>query len=101
MKKEEILRLSRNERKDEGTQYVHSEGRTFGVLGMVGIVVILSIYYLYTRQPDYVYPLLSVMFGYLCFESFGVFKATKHNKQLVSVAIAAIFCVIFLTMTLV
>lgn len=98
MRKEEILRLSRNERKDEGTQYAHNQGRIFGVIGMVGIFIILSIYYLYTKQSKNVYPLLSMMFGYLCFESYGIFKATQNPKNIFSFVIATILCLIFLVM---
>lgn len=99
MKKEDILRLSRNEGKDEGVQYVHDQGRLFGVIGMVGIFIILSVYYLYTKQSKNVYPLLSMMFGYLCFESYGIFKAGKNRKNILSLFFAAILCLIFLVMS--
>lgn len=101
MEKEDILRLSRNAHEDEGMQYVRSQGRIFGIIGMVGILVFLSIYYLYAGQHENVFPLLTMMFGYLSFESYGIFKATQNRKKMASCAIAAILCVIFLTMTLV
>lgn len=96
MNKEEILMKSRQEKKDEGKEYIYNSGRRSGVIGMLLIFSVLSVYYLYTANADRLFPLLSIMFGYLCFESLGIFRVSNKKTELIKVFIGTILCVCFL-----
>ncbi|WP_157764420.1 DUF6442 family protein [Paenibacillus riograndensis] len=43
MKKEEILQKSREEKKDEGKEFIFNKGRKSGVIGMVIMFGILAV----------------------------------------------------------
>ncbi|WMC93348.1 DUF6442 family protein [Kineothrix sp. MB12-C1] len=100
MKKEEILKMSRDERKDEGKLYIHAYGRKYGVWGMLFIFIILSVYHLYTETYEEIYSLLAVIFGYLSCESLGIFVITKRKTELFKIIIGTVVCITFLTLAL-
>lgn len=96
MNKEEVLTKSRNEKRDEGKEFSSAWGAKSGVIGMVLVFVILSVYYLYTGRRNSVLPMLSMVFGYLSFESLGIYHITKKKSELIKIVAGSILCVIFM-----
>ncbi len=101
MERDEILRKSRNEKNDEGVVFINTQGRKIGVIGMMIIFIVLSIYYLYTNHADCIYPLLAMVFGYLTFESAGIFNVTKKKSALVKAITGFLLCLTFLAISMI
>jgi hypothetical protein len=100
LNREEILRKSKAEKRDEGKEYLYAYGRKSGVIGMMGTFIILSVYYLYNGNKEQNFPILTVIFGYLAFESIGIFYITKRKRELVKICIGLLFCLFFLLLSL-
>lgn len=100
MNKSEILRKSQSEKRDEGKEYLYACGRKSGVIGMMSIFIILSVYYLYTNNREQVFPLLAIIFGYLAFESLGIFYIAKKKMELIKICVGLLLCLIFLLLSL-
>ena len=67
MTKEEILARSRNEKKDEGTEYIASRGRRWGVAAMSLMYLALIVFNWFNGQDNY--QLMAVFWAYLGFEA--------------------------------
>lgn len=98
MKKEEILEKSRREKRDEGKEFVLDRGRKSGALGMVIIFSILAIFNLYNKRQVTNFALLSMFFGYLGCESFGIYYITKKRMDLLKIIIGSVLSVYFFVM---
>lgn len=96
MNRDEILKKSRAENIDEGKEFIFSSGRKSGVIGMMIVFLLLSIYYLYNQNHSHLFPLLAVIFGYLTFESLAIFHHAKKKGTLIKICIALLLCVYFL-----
>ena len=82
MDKEEVLEKSRKEKRDEVKEYAFDRGRKIGVIGMVIIFGILAIFNLYNNRKGTNFALLSLFFGYLGLESFGIYYITRRRIDL-------------------
>ena len=96
MKKDEILEKSRKEINNEVKEYFYACGRKAGVIGMICVFTLLSIYYLYMGKREQIYPLLSIVFGYLACESFGIYVVTKRKAELAKLICGLLICLVFL-----
>lgn len=101
MNREEILQKSQNEKTDEGKEYINARGRKSGVIGMMAVFIILAVYYLHTGTRAPLYPLLSIIFGYLAAESLGIYGATKRKRELIKIAAGLLLCLTFMNLTLI
>jgi hypothetical protein len=96
MKKEEILEKSREEKRDEGKEFVLDKGRKSGVIGMVIIFCILAVFNLYTNRQETNSALLALIFGYLGFEGLGLYRITKKKMDLIRIIAGCIVSITFL-----
>ncbi|WP_068614657.1 DUF6442 family protein [Paenibacillus tuaregi] len=96
MKKEEILEKSRNEKRDEGKEYVFDKGRKSGFFGMLVIFCILAVFNLYTNRQETNSALIAVMFGYLGCEGLGMYSVTKKKMHLLNFIAGSIIGISFL-----
>lgn len=99
MKRDEILEKSRKEINSEVNEYFYACGRKAGVMGMMCIFIILSIYYLYMNNRAQIYPLLSIVFGYLACESLGIYLIAKRKTELAKLICGLLICLIFLVLS--
>ena len=95
MKKDEVLKKSRDEKRDEGKEFLLSKGRKSGVIGMVGLFVILAIFNLYNDLQDTNFALIAMFFGYLGSESFGIYNVSKKKIDLLKFIIAGVISLTF------
>ncbi|WNS42327.1 DUF6442 family protein [Paenibacillus sp. MMS20-IR301] len=98
MNKEEILERSRGEKRDEGKEFVSHSGRKTGVMAMVILFVILAVFSLYNNRQETTYALITMFFGYLGSESFGMYKLTHAKTDLLKTVIGCIVCIVFLVL---
>ncbi len=101
MKKEEVLERSRNEKKDEGKEFIFDQGRKSGVIGMLVIFVILAGFNLYHNHQETNFALIAMFFGYLGCESLGIYRITKKKIELLKLIMGCIVSVSFFVMYLV
>lgn len=95
MEKELILEKSRQEKNDEGREFVHNRGRKFGVLGMLIIFSILAVYNLYDNHQETNSALLAVFMGYLGCESIGIYSITKKKLDLIKAIAGPVLSIYF------
>lgn len=81
MNKDEVLKKSREEKRDEGREFVLSKGRKSGVLGMVGVFIILAVFNLYNDLQETNLALIAIFFGYLGGEGFGMYKVSRRRMD--------------------
>ena len=93
MTKEEILAKSRNEKKDEGTEYIASRGRRWGVGAMSLMFIALSVFNWANGQDNY--QLLAVFWAYLSFEAYGMYKVNHERMRLIAAICGLIVAVLF------
>lgn len=98
MNKEEILEKSREEKRDEGKEFVFHKGRKSGVMGMVILFVILAAFNLYNNRLETTYALVTMFFGYLGSESLGMYTLTHKKIDLLKTVIGCIVCIAFLVL---
>ncbi|KWX89029.1 hypothetical protein AMQ83_03085 [Paenibacillus riograndensis] len=98
MKKEEILQKSREEKKDEGKEFIFNKGRKSGVIGMVIMFGILAVFNLYNDRHVTTYALIAMFFGYLGSESFGIYTLTNKKMDLLKTVIGCILSISFLVL---
>lgn len=99
MKKEEILEKSRNEKGDEGKEFVFAKGRKSGFIGMLIVFCILSVFSLYNHSQETNLALKAVIamfFGYLSCEGLGMYSVTKKKMHLLNFILGLIISVSFL-----
>ncbi len=95
MKKEDILKQSRQEHQDEGMQYAENQGRKIGYIVFSILYVILDILSLFFWQLGTLYALSSLFFTFFCAEWFAKYHFTKKKTYLVSAICAVIAAIIF------
>ena len=93
MTKEEILAKSRNEKKDEGTEYIASRGRRWGVGAMSLMFIALSVFNWANGQDND--QLLAVFWAYLSFEEYGMYKVTHERSRLIAAICGLVAAVLF------
>lgn len=93
MTKEEILARSRNEKKDEGTEYIASRGRRWGVAAMSLMYLALSVFNWANGQDND--QLLAVFWAYLSFEEYGMYKVTHERSRLIAAILGLVAAVLF------
>ena len=93
MTKEEILAKSRNEKRDEGTEYIASRGRRWGVGAMSLMFIALSVFNWANGQDND--QLLAVFWAYLGFEAYGMYKVTHECSRLIAAICGLIVAVLF------
>ena len=93
MTKEEILAKSRNEKKDEGTEYIASRGRRWGVGAMSLMFIALSVFNWANGQDND--QLLAVFWAYLSFEEYGMYKVNHERMRLIAAICGLIVAVLF------
>ena len=93
MTKEEILARSRNEKKDEGTEYIASRGRRWGVGAMSLMFIALSVFNWANGQDND--QLLAVFWAYLSFEVYGMYKVTHERSRLIAAILGLVAAVLF------
>lgn len=94
MKKEEILRKSREEKNDEGVTYEKNEGLRFGVIGFCTIFVIIMVFNIIMKQNNFV-P-YSMFFGFMACEALGKYRFKKTNAYLFTIILASVASILFL-----
>ena len=93
MTKEEILAKSRNEKKDEGTEYIASRGRRWGVGAMSLMFIALSVFNWANGQDND--QLLAVFWAYLSFEEYGMYKVNHERMRLIAAILGLVAAVLF------
>lgn len=93
MTKEEILARSRNEKKDEGTEYIASRGRRWGVGAMSLMFIALSVFNWANGQDND--QLLAVFWAYLSFEAYGMYKVNHERMRLIAAILGLVVAVLF------
>ena len=93
MTKEEILAKSRNEKKDEGTEYIASRGRRWGVGAMSLMFIALSVFNWANGQDND--QLLAVFWAYLSFEEYGMYKVTHERGRLIATVCGMVAALLF------
>ena len=93
MTKEEILARSRNEKKDEGTEYIASRGLRWGVAAMSLMFIALSVFNWANGQDND--QLLAVFWAYLSFEEYGMYKVTHERSRLIAAILGLVAAVLF------
>ena len=88
-----LLAKSRNEKKDEGTEYIASRGRRWGVGAMSLMFIALSVFNWANGQDNY--QLLAVFWAYLGFEAYGMYKVTHESMRLIAAICGLIVAVLF------
>ncbi|WP_379138550.1 DUF6442 family protein [Paenibacillus sp. sgz500958] len=96
MKREEILEKSREEKRDEGKEFILDRGRRSGVIGMVILFCILAVFNLYNNRQETNSALIAMMFGYLGFEGLGLYKLTRKKMDFIKVVAGCMISVSFL-----
>ncbi|MNC44062.1 hypothetical protein D3C76_122350 [compost metagenome] len=95
MNKELILEKSRQEKKDEGKEFVLDRGRKFGVIGMLIMFGSLAVFNLYNDHQGTNAALLAVVMGYLGCESFGIYSITKKKMDLIKIILGSGLSIFF------
>ncbi len=95
MDKEEILKKSREQKEDEGTVYADNKGRRYGVIGFCSVFIIIMFFNIFTKQNNFV-P-YSMFFAYMSAEAYGKYRAVKTKALMVTIILASIASVAFLT----
>lgn len=98
MNREEILEKSREEKRDEGKEFVVHKGRKSGVMGMVILFILLAAFNLYNNRQETTFALLAMFFGYLGSESLGIYTLTHKKIDLLKIIIGYIVCLTFLVL---
>ena len=93
MTKEEILARSRHEKKDEGTEYIASRGRRWGVAAMSLMYLALIVFNWFNGQDNY--QLMAVFWAYLGFEAYGMYKVTHERGRLIAAICGLVAAVLF------
>jgi hypothetical protein len=94
MDKEEILKMSRAEKKDEGVAYAENKGRRFGVIAFSAVFIVILFFNLFTGRDNFA-P-FSMFWAYVAAEALGHYSVTKERKFMVTTVFAAIASVCFL-----
>lgn len=94
MNKEEILKMSREQKEDEGKLFAENSGRRFGVVGFSSVFIILLFFNLFTGQNNFV-P-FSMFWAYGAAEAYGKYCVTKKKVFLVTTIFAAIASLCYL-----
>lgn len=82
MNKDEVLKKSREEKRDEGKEFALSKGRKSGVIGIVGVFILLALFNLYNDLQETNFALIALFFGYLGCEGLGLYKVTLKKTDL-------------------
>ena len=93
MTKEEILAKSRNEKKDEGTEYIASRGRRWGVAAMSLMYLALIVFNWFNGQDHD--QLMAMFWAYLSFEAYGMYKVNHERMRLIAAICGLIVAVLF------
>ena len=93
MTKEEILARSRNEKKDEASEYNASSGRRWGVAAMSLMYLALIVFYWFNGQD--IYQLMAVFWAYLSFEAYGMYKVNHERMRLIAAILGLVAAVLF------
>lgn len=94
MNKEEILKMSRAQKEDEGVVYTDNKGRRYGVIGFSTFFIIIVLFNLFNRQNNFV-P-FSMFWAYASAEAYGKYKTNKSKTLLITIVMAAIAATAFL-----
>lgn len=79
MDKEKILAKSRQEKKDEGEEFIANKGRNIGENGMILMFVILTIVSLVYGDRRTILALIAMESTYRGFESYGRYQVMKDK----------------------
>lgn len=93
MEKEEILAMSRAEKKDEGAEYVMDKGRRYGIAAMTMIYLALLVFNMIYHQNSYT--LFAMYWIYLGFEFLGRYKVTKKSVLLCGSIASVVLGIVF------
>jgi hypothetical protein len=94
MKKEEILEMSRDEKKDEGVEYANNAGRKIGVVAMMSVFCFLMAYNLIKGLDNYA--VFALFWIYTGFESYGRYRVTGGKAVLTAAVLGIVAGVAFL-----
>ena len=94
MKKDEILKKAREEKKDEGIDNVYNKGLSLGYKIFILLSVILIVFNRLNNIDSY--DLLSLIFGFSVAESYSKYKFLKEKSLLISVLGFSIACIVSL-----
>lgn len=93
MEKEEILAMSRAEKKDEGAEYVMDKGRRYGIAAMTMIYLALLVFNMIYHQNSYT--LFAMYWIYVGFEFLGRYKVTKKSVLLCGSIASVVLGIVF------
>lgn len=94
MNKAEILKMSRNQKEDEGTVYTDNKGRRYGVAGFCSVFIIIVVFNIFTKQNNFI-P-YSMFFAYLAAEAYGKHCVTKQKSLIATMILGTIASILFL-----
>lgn len=94
MDKEQILKISREQKEDEGTAYAEDKGRRYGVMAFCSVFIIITFFNIFTKQNNFV-P-YSMFFAYMSAEAYGKYRITKTKALKATTVLASIASVAFL-----
>lgn len=89
MTKEEILRRSREEKKDEGIEFVRNKAAHWGIVGILLVFCVLVIFNLFTGQDSA--SIQAMFWSYLGMQNLGWYYHDRTKSNLI-IAILGIIC---------
>lgn len=93
MDREQILKMSREEKTDEGAVYAENKGRRYGVLGFYAMYAVIMCYNFFLGLDNYV--LFSLFWGFAACEGFGKYCALKSRAYLVTAVFGGLSSILF------
>ena len=97
MNKEDILRKSRNEHKDEGMIQVENKGREIGYIVFVIVFLIVILMNMFHGVDNY--GPFAMFWAFLAAESYPKYKFTKRKSDLFTIILSSIGAILWLITT--
>lgn len=88
MEKEEVLAMSRKEKKDEGFTDAENQGRKVGFLAFCALFIVIVFFNLFTAQINYA-P-MALFWGFVAAEAYPKYAFTKKSGYLVTVILGTL-----------
>ncbi|MBD7915840.1 hypothetical protein H9660_11860 [Clostridium sp. Sa3CUN1] len=96
MKKDEILKKSRESINDEGIEYAENKGRKIGFISFTILFLFISIFNLFFGEPKPFYATISLFSILISGEFYGKYYFNKSKLYLIATILAIITTILFL-----
>ena len=101
MDREEILKRSRQEKRDEGMSAAENKGRKIGAAAFCAVCAAVVVFSLFRNEEQVFYAAMTMFWAYCAAEAYPVYRFTRKTTYLVtvvagSIAVAAFFALFVL-----